>query len=135
MESCGVRRLRIDGGEPLVRGDLLGFTAGMAKRGIKLYEVITNGWYVTPGLLDALEAQGHRPRWYVSFDGVGHHDWLRGVKGAERRVLDNIRLLCERGYYVHVHQCVRRDSIESVRPTALMLRELGVSRLDMDIDV
>ena len=129
LDRCGVGRLRLDGGEPLVRRDFLALTAEMAKRGILAYEIITNGSRITPSLLDALESQGHRPKWYVSFDGLGHHDWLRGVPGAEERVLENIRLMCERGYYVHVHQCVWRDSVDSVRPTALKLKELGVSRL------
>lgn len=129
MAACGVGRLRLNGGEPLVRADLLDLTAEIAARGIRLYEVISNGWFISPELLDALEAQGHRPKWYISFDGLGHHDWLRGVPGAEERVLKNIRLLCERGYYVHVHQCVWKDNLESVRPTALMLREIGASRM------
>lgn len=128
MADCGVCRIRLDGGEPLVRRDLLSITAEMAKQGIVLHEMITNGTLITPELLDALEAQGHRPIWFVSFDGLGCHDWLRGVPGTEERVLKNIRLLCERGYYVHVHQCVWKDSLPSIRPTALRMKEMGVSR-------
>ena len=43
-------------------------------------------------------------------------------------MLKNIQLLCERGYYVHVHHCVWRDSLPSVKPTVLRMRDLGVSR-------
>ena len=128
MDECGVGRIRLVGGEPLVRSDILDFTAEMAARGIRLSEVITNGWFITPELLYTLEAQGHRPKWHVSFDGIGYHDWLRGVR-SEQKVLDNIKLLCDRGYYVLVHQCVWKDSLPSVRPTALRIRELGVSRM------
>ena len=128
MEECGVGRLRLTGGEPLVRRDLLKFTAEMARRGIRLYELLTNGYALTEAFLDALEAQGHRPVWFVSFDGLGFHDWLRGVKGAEERALKTIEMLCRRGYYVQVHQCVWKDSLPSVQPTVLRLSELGVSR-------
>lgn len=128
MVDCGVCRIRLDGGEPLTRRDLLTITDAMARRGIVLHEMVTNGTLITPELLDGLEAQGHRPIWFVSFDGLGCHDWLRGVKGTEERVLKNIHMLCELGYDVQVHQCVWRDSLSSIRPTVLRLRELGVSR-------
>ena len=128
MEACGVRRLRLDGGEPLMRRDLLNVTAEMAKRDIAVCEIMTNGALLTPGFLDELEKQGHRPRWFVSFDGLGCHDWLRGVPGTEEKALEAIGLLCRRGYCVNVHQCVWRDSLPSVRPTVRKMQELGVSR-------
>lgn len=128
LKDCGVSRMRLDGGEPLTRKDFLTVTGEMAKLGIVAYEIITNGVLITPELLDGLEKQGHRPIWFVSFDGLGCHDWLRGVPGTEEKVLKNIRLLCERGYYVHIHQCVWKDSLPSIRPTVLRMKELGVSR-------
>ena len=128
MDECGVGRLRLTGGEPLVRKDLLTFTSEMARRSIRLYELLTNGYALTETFLEALEQQGHRPTWFVSFDGLGFHDWLRGVNGAEERALAAIELLCRRGYYVQVHQCVWKDSLPSVQPTVRRLCELGVSR-------
>lgn len=128
MDGCGVGRMRLNGGEPLLRHDLLTFTSEMARRGIRLQELLTNGMLITPELLDALEAQGHRPVWFVSFDGLGCHDWLRGAKGAQESALSAIRLLCERDHSVSVHQCVWKDSLSSVRPTVRKLLELGVSR-------
>ena len=128
LKDCGVCRMRLNGGEPLTRKDFLTVTGEMAKLGIVPCEIITNGVLITPELLDELEKQGHRPIWFVSFDGLGHHDWLRGVPGTEEKVLKNIRLLCDRGYYVHVHQCVWKDSLDSIRPTVLRMKELGVSR-------
>ena len=128
LDDCGVGRLRLVGGEPLAHPDFLAITAEAARRGIRIYDILTNGWYITPKLLDEMKLQGHRPIWYVSFDGLGHHDWLRGMPNAEAHTLRAIQLLCERGYYVHVHQCVWRDSLASVRPTVKKLKELGVSR-------
>lgn len=95
---------------------------------MRVRQIVTNGLLLTPDLLDALEAQGHHPDWFVSFDGLTHHDWLRGVKGAEEKALSAIRLLCSRGYYVTVHQCLWRGSLDTVHETILKLQELGVSR-------
>lgn len=128
LDDCGVGRLRLVGGEPLVHPDFPAITEEAARRGMRMIDILTNGWHITPELLDVLERQGHRPAWFVSFDGLGHHDWLRGMPNAEEQTLRAIRLLCEKGYYVHVHQCVWRDSLDSVRPTVKRLRELGVAR-------
>ena len=128
MEACGVANLRLDGGEPLMRRDFLDFTAEVSGRGMRVAQIVTNGLRLTPELLDALEAQGHRPEWFVSFDGIGHHDWMRGVKGAEEKALAAIGLLCRRGYYVTVHQCLWRDSLDTVHKTIRLLEDLGVSR-------
>ena len=117
MDACGVGRLRLDGGEALTRPDFLCFTDEMSKRGIRLQELMTNGYLVTQALLDALEDQGHRPVWCVSFDGLNCHEWLRRVEGSEKAALRAIQLLCDRGFEVRVHQCVWKDSISSVRPT------------------
>ena len=95
---------------------------------MRVRQIVTNGLLLTPDLLDALEAQGHHPDWFVSFDGLTHHDWLRDVKGAEEKALSAIRLLCSRGYYVTVHQCLWRGSLDTVHETILKLQELGVSR-------
>ena len=126
LDECGVGRLRLTGGEPLIRKDFLKITEELSRRKMRITEIATNGWFITPELLDALSAQKHHPIWFVSFDGMGFHDWLRGVSGAEERVLRNIQLLCDRGYTVQVHQCVWKDSLDSVRPTILRVRDMGV---------
>lgn len=128
MDECGIAEIRINGGEPMVRKALLAITGELARRNIIIKEFLSNGYALTEEFLDAMEEQGHKDiQWFISFDGLGHHDWLRGVKGAEERVKKNIRMLRDRGYYVHLHQCVWKDSLESIRPTILWAQELGVA--------
>ncbi len=126
MDACGVGRLRLVGGEPLVSPDFLAVTQEMSRLGMRLQEVLTNGLMITEELLDTLERQGHHPIWFVSFDGIGFHDWLRGRSGAEDLVLDKIRLLCDRGYSVQVHQCVWMSSLDSIRKTVRVMEKMGV---------
>ena len=127
LDECGVSEIGLTGGEPLLCNDLLSLTAEITRRGIQIPFINTNGYLLSEQLIDSLEAQGVRPKWFISFDGIGTHEWLRGVPGSEARVLKNIELLCRRGYYVLVHQCVWRDSLETVRPTVIKLKNLGIS--------
>lgn len=126
LDECGVGRLRLTGGEPLIRKDFTKITGEIARRRMRVTEIATNGWFITDELLDTLKEQKIRPVWFISFDGLGFHDWLRGVEGAEEKTLEKIRLLCDRGYTVQVHQCVWRDSLPSVKPTVRLLRDIGV---------
>ena len=127
LDECGVGHIRVNGGEPLVHKDFLAFTAEVARRGIKIPSLLTNGYLLTPELLDEIERQGHRPLWCVSFDGLGFHNWLRGAPDAEEKTLAAIKLLCSRGHAVQAAQVVWKDSVASLKPTALKLQELGVS--------
>ena len=126
LDECGVGRLRLTGGEPLIRKDFTEITGEIARRRMRVTEIATNGWFITDALLDKLKEQKIRPVWFISFDGLGFHDWLRGVEGAEEKTLEKIRLLCDRGYTVQVHQCVWKDSLSSVKPTVRLLQDIGV---------
>lgn len=48
----------------------------------------------------------------ISFDGIGHHDWLRNRKGAEEDALRAIRLCIENGFRVKVQTNVHRLNIQ-----------------------
>ena len=129
LDDCGIAGVRINGGEPLLNRDFLRITDALRRRGMIFHELTSNVYHMTPDIADAIHDQGHTPDIFISFDGLGHHDWLRGMPGAERRALENIAMLKSKGFFVHVHCCVWRDSLESIRPTALKLQELGVDRL------
>ena len=126
MDECGVAKLDITGGEPLLHSGLLRITQEVRERGMILETLYTNLYHMTPELPDALHAQGHDPVIHTSFDGVGTHEWLRGVPGSEERTLQQIRMMKEKGFRVQVHTCVWRNSLQAVKATALKMQELGV---------
>lgn len=129
LAACGIRHVWLTGGEPLLREDFLRIARALADAGISVDEIGTNGSLVTPGLPNALGAMGHHPWFNVSFDGLGHHDWLRGVEGAEKQALKAIRLLKERGARVKVQYCLWDGNLDTLRKTTEHLAALGADRL------
>lgn len=65
----------------------------------------------------------------ISFDGIGHHDWLRNREGAEKTALNAIRLCIENGFRVKVQTNVHRLNLDSMLPTAEMLDDMGVDEM------
>ena len=129
--ECGISQVGITGGEPLIRSDFLEIVEELTKREIGINCIYTNGWFVTEELLDALEALGIKPSFQLSYDGVGQHDFLRGIEGCEERTLNALRLLQERGCRVNVSTCLHRGNVHTMRETVNLMASLGVEGMKM----
>ena len=129
LASCGIRHVWLTGGEPLLRDDFLDIARALAGAGISIDEIGTNASLVTPGLLEALWETGHHPQFNISFDGLGHHDWLRGVEGAEARTLRAVEMLRERGVRVKIQYCLWDGNLDTLRQTTERLAAMGVNHL------
>ena len=129
LAECGVFSVGITGGEPLIRADFMDVVDALLEHEIRVKTIYTNGWHVDGALLDALEQRGIRPAFQLSFDGIGCHDWLRGVEGAEERTVAAIKLLKERGFGVSVSMCLHRKNVHTLRETVKYLADLGVQSL------
>ncbi len=52
------------------------------------------------------------------FDGIGHHDWLRGRKGAEEDAIRAIRLCRANDFPVMIQTNVHRHNLDTLLETA-----------------
>ena len=129
IARCGIPGVDITGGEPLVRDDFEEIVKALTERGITIRLMFTNASLLTAETLDMLAKYGQTPAFQLSFDGLGHHDWLRGVPGAEKQADAAFRLLKERGIPVAVAMCIHRGNRDSLRATANYLAGLGVQSL------
>ena len=127
LAECGVFRVGLTGGEPLIRADFLQLLDALREREIAVTNLFTNGWLVNEGLLDELEKRDMHPQFRLSLDGVGWHDFLRGVPGAEEQTLAALRLLRGRGFQTAVSVCLHRKNAHTLRETVRLLASLGVS--------
>lgn len=132
LAECGVGSVSITGGEPLVRRDFWQIVDALCREGIRITTLFTNGVLLDGAVLDGFESRGLHPQIQFSFDGVGCHDWLRGVDGAERAVTRAMRLSAERGFEVSAAMCLNRRNAGTLRDTVRELAALGCSWLKVN---
>ena len=130
LEECGVHRVSLTGGEPLIRKDFLELADALADRGIHIVTLFTNGELVTRRLLEALKQRSIRCDFQISFDGTqGWHDWMRGIDGAGASVERAIRLCVEEGFQVSCAMCLHKNNVHVLRESVQYLAALGVDSL------
>lgn len=126
MAECGILRIDITGGEPFVRQDFWKLIDRICYHNIAVGQVYTNGWLLTDTILDEFEKRNQKPEFSISFDGIGWHDWMRGVPGAEEKALQAIKLCNKRGFPVSASMCIHKGNQNTLRETVKLLSELGV---------
>lgn len=127
--DCGIHAITITGGEPMVHKRFMDILREIHKRGMFVEELNTNGYFITQEMLDEMKTFGCCPLIKISFDGIGHHDWMRDRKGAEQRTLDSMKLCIANGFGVKAQTQVHRKNARSMMLTARVLGEMGVNEM------
>ncbi len=132
MADCGVQNVSLTGGEPLVRKDFYELLDALVEREINVTALYSNGKLVTEKLLDELEKRGLHPVIDMSFDGVGCHDWLRGVSGAEKEADRAFSLCAQRGFQTRSELCLHKKNKHVFRDSIKHLAALNVSSVKVN---
>lgn len=127
--DCGIHAFTITGGEPMLHPRFMDIIREIYKRDMFVEELNTNGYFLSQEKLDEMKETGCRPCIKISFDGIGHHDWLRNHKGAEKRTLDAMELCIKNGCSVISQTQVHRRNLECLLPTAKLLNDIGVDMM------
>lgn len=128
-QKCGINAFTITGGEPMLHKHFIEIVEGIHKRGMFVEELNTNGYFINQQILDKMKEIGCVPLMKISFDGIGHHDWLRNRKGAEKSALEAIKLCTKNGFPVKVQTNVHRNNVDSMLETAKLMDSLGVREM------
>lgn len=74
------------GGEPLLQPQFFDIMAAVHAHGMFVFEINTNGRFLTAQVLARIASFGFKPETKISFDGLGFHDWMRGCGGAPSKM-------------------------------------------------
>lgn len=129
MADAGIHTVALVGGEPLIRKDFFRLVDELLKNDIYISDVSTNGLLVNQNLLDEFKKRNISPKFYMSFDGVGWHDWLRGTDGYEDILIDKFRLLRENGFRTGSAMCLHSRNVGTIRASVNKLAAAGVSSI------
>lgn len=126
FEQANVVQVSLTGGEPFIRSDLLDILAILAEKKIWVREIYTNGLLITEEILDQIKRIGLTPSFQISFDGVGGHEYMRGRKGIEKRVIQSIRRVRAAGFPVFIAGNVDKVNAGCLGETYDLLRALDI---------
>jgi len=132
LGECGVLTCSITGGEALVRRDFWDIIDCLLDGGIAISQIYSNGLLVDAHVLDELDRRGIRPEFNMSFDGVGHHDWLRGIDGAEKAVRRAFELCMDRGFPTGAEMCLWKENYPSLRESINYLDSVGCHSIKLN---
>lgn len=129
LAECGIMNVTITGGEPLVRNDFLEIVDALLEKEIRIRTIYSNGMLVTEPLLKELDKRKIHPEFNMSFDGVGWHDWLRGIPGAEKAADRAFRLCRDLGFPTGAEMCLHDRNKETLRQSINYLSSVGCKTL------
>jgi MoaA/NifB/PqqE/SkfB family radical SAM enzyme len=124
--QANVIQVSLTGGEPFLRNDIMDIIELLGKKKLWLSQIYSNGLLITEEHLKELKRIGFSPKFYISFDGVGAHDQMRGTNGIESDVIKAIRRIRLAGFSVGVSTCVDQMNIDQLGNTYDLIKELGV---------
>lgn len=126
-QACGIHSIMLTGGEPMLHPRFMDAIQEIYARGMYVDKINTNGSFISKDMLDRLRDLGCNPLMKISFDGLGCHDFMRGVAGAQERTLHAIGLCTAHGFKVSAQVQVNKVTAGSLDETLGYLDKLGVS--------
>ena len=126
FERCGVRNLYLTGGEPMFRKDFWQLVDEIHRRHMFIPSLYSNGLLITDKFIEELEKRHMYPSIQFSFDGIGHHDWMRGVPGAEKFVIDALKRCQAHNIPTSISMVLFKENVHSIRESVNLMASLGV---------
>ena len=133
LVKCGIRTVALTGGEPLVHPCFYEMLDEIRNRGIHLDTIYSNGELIDERFIEELKKREMDPAIHISFDGVGWHDWIRGVDGAEESTIRAFKLLHEHGFQTSTSMCLHKHNIGTLKESIDLLGSIGVIHVKMNV--
>jgi len=122
--AAGLQRVHLTGGEPFLRPDLGELLDAIRATGMVVTGVETNGGHLRSSVIERFHTE--ETTFYVSFDGLGVHDAVRGRRGATERVETAVQELCGRGFRVVIQTTLTSENAQATIGTLGLLGDWSV---------
>ena len=130
MAQVGISRIGLTGGEPLLRPDFFQIVDRLIEKNISIVGIATNGLLVNERLIGQLEDRGLKPKIFMSYDGTeGWHDWLRGIDGAEKMLMQKFELLAKHDFYTGSAMTIHKLNKGVIRDSINRLASVGCKQV------
>lgn len=129
FKSLGVKRIRLTGGEPTLRKDLLSIVEeGRKKFGFNI-ELSTNGFCLTKDYVEALLASGLGGI-ILSLDSANsvEHDAMRGVEGSFKKACETLNYVDNR-IPAKIISLITKLNYRNLDKMVILAKNLGVKDL------
>lgn len=128
-KEIGLISFEITGGEPFTNPDIMKIIREIYANDMVVSSIVTNAHFITQEILDELKELGCNTDFRISFDSIGHHDWIRQQEGAEKIALDGIKLCVKNGFRVLINMQANRVTMDTILESADLLESIGVETL------
>lgn len=125
LDRNQVKKISITGGEPLLRKDFPLMLEELYKRDMTITGIATNGFLLDDRMIELFAKYNMHPSIQISYDGVGHHDWMRGIKGAEELTIAAMDACKRNGISYILSMCVHRENVHLIPETIRLAAEHG----------
>ncbi|HZK60917.1 MAG TPA: radical SAM protein [Anaerovoracaceae bacterium] len=126
FEQANVMQVSLTGGEPFLRKDLLDIMTVLAEKKIWISEIYTNGTLISEAVLEKIKKIGFSPYFQISFDGYGGHEYMRGRKGIEDKVIKSLQKLRKAGFPLIIASNFDSENLYQLRNTYELMCGLDV---------
>ena len=127
--DCGVHNVTLTGGEPMLHPRFTDIVRTIYERNMVLDKLTTNGHFFNEDTVALFKEVGASPQMKISFDGIGHHDWLRRHPGAEEAAIRVFKLCAKHGFRTKAQMQVNQRNLVSVRESLCLMEEIGVNHV------
>ena len=121
----GIDNVKITGGEPFIRDDILDILELMKTNNLNLKAICSNGTLINDEHIESMKEFSPAPYVKLSFDGIGYHDWIRNREDIESDTLDLVERLKSNGLRVWINYCLNKYNADCAVESAKELSYRG----------
>ena len=129
LADASVSNVTLTGGEPLMRKDLSVLLEEMQKLNMRIIQLDSNGFLLDDREIDLFRQYGMRPTIQISFDGLGHHDWMRRVDGAEKMAVAAMETCRRNDIPFVLSMCIHKGNVDLIADTVKLAAETGAAAI------